>query len=81
MKNELTAEALELYCSHPLANEAVAAIEAAFGQAIKAIKEEGMKKGVAYKKFVCPLMNKYAQSGASDSEARYAIQDAFNDRA
>jgi hypothetical protein len=79
MKNELTAEALELYCSHPLANEAVAAIEAAFGQAIKAMGE-GMKKGAAYNKFVGPVMNQYAQAGASDSEARYAILDAFNAR-
>ena len=68
MKTELIAEALELYTNHPMAGEAVAAIEAAFGQAIKAMGE-GMKKGAAYGKFVGPVMNQYAQAGASDSEA------------
>jgi hypothetical protein len=86
---ERSASQLQLYASQPGSNRAAKDISSAMTKAVKVIfgymeknpdyNESKLSRelGKVYKSTVDPVMEKHADSGAQDSEARHAVQQTL----
>jgi len=75
----LTASDFNLYASKSGVQVAVDALNLAFLDAACMVMENRMKKDEAYHEVIQPVIEKHAQFGACDSDARDVIRHLYTD--